>query len=306
MRILMLGAGAVGGYFGGRMAEAGSDITFLVREGRAAQLQDGLRIESPHGDAVVPVTTIQSGEEAGPFDVVALSCKAYGLEGAMAAVAPYVRKGAAILPLLNGYGHLETLEQRFPQAAVWGGMAGIFATLSPDGTVKHMQPVHTIVAGLREGQAASEPLLTALIDEMKAAGFTAVLSGDIDLSLWEKWTYLATLAAATCLVRGSIKAIHATDHGRELVAGLFDECCRTAAAEGYPMSDSPAQDYRGMLFDRNLPITASMMRDMLAGGPTEADHIIGDMIRRAARHDIATPCLNTAYTVMQVYEAARA
>lgn len=306
MRILMLGAGAVGGYFGGRMVQAGSDVTFLVRDGRAAHLRDGLRLESPHGDAVMPVKTLVGNQADEPFDVVALSCKAYGLTGAIEAVAPYVGEGTAVLPLLNGYGHLETLERRFPQAVVWGGMAGIFATLTADGTVIQMHPVQTIVAGLREGQSGNAVLLDQVIGEMTAASINAVRSPDIALSMWEKWTYLATLAAATCLMRGPISAILATDHGEALIAGLFDECCRTAAAEGQPPGPSPAQDYRGMLFDRNLSITASMMRDMEAGGPTEAEHIIGDMIRRAARHGIETPYLNTSYSRLQLYEAARA
>lgn len=305
MRLLMLGAGAVGGYFGGRMVQAGSDVTFLVRDGRAAQLRDGLRLESPHGDAVVPVKTLVQGQDAEPFDVVALSCKAYGLGGAMEAVAPYAREGTAVLPLLNGYGHLETVQRRFPAAIVWGGMAGIFATLSADGVVRQMHPVQTIVAGLRNGQSGGEALLNQVITEMTAAGINAVVSQDIALSMWEKWTYLATLAAATCLMRGLISAIHATDHGEELIAGLFDECCQTAAAEGHPPGPSPAQDYRGMLFDRSLPITASMMRDMEAGGPTEADHVIGDMIRRAAKHGINTPYLKTSYSRLQLYEAGR-
>ncbi|MCB1741214.1 MAG: ketopantoate reductase family protein [Gammaproteobacteria bacterium] len=305
MRMMMLGAGAVGGYFGGRMVEAGSDISFLVREGRAAQLRDGLRIESPRGDARIPIRTLTAGAPSESFDVVALACKAYGLQGAMQAIAPFVHAGTVILPLLNGYAHLEALEQRFPQATVWGATAGIAATLTADGIVKQMHPNQIITAGLRNGQSATEPLLKQVIAELSRAEIQAVISRDIAIGMWEKWTFLTTLAGVTCLTCGAISQILATDHGEELIAGMFDECCRTAAAEGFPPSASPAQDYRGMLFDRNLALTASMLRDMQAGGPTEADHIIGDMIRRAARHGIDTPYLNTALTRLQVHEAAR-
>lgn len=119
MRVLMLGAGGVGGYFGGRMVEAGSDVTFLVRPKRAEQLRGGLRIESPHGDAVIPVITITGSDQPDrPVDVIVLSCKAYGLAGALEAIAPYVGKGTPILPLLNGLNHIEVAQQRFPEAVV--------------------------------------------------------------------------------------------------------------------------------------------------------------------------------------------
>lgn len=120
MKILMLGAGGVGGYFGGRLVQAGADVTFLVREGRAAQLRGGLRIESPNGDATIPVKVITADAPKAEFDVIILSCKAYGLTGALEAIAPFVREGVAILPLLNGFGHLKQIEARFPDAIVWG------------------------------------------------------------------------------------------------------------------------------------------------------------------------------------------
>ena len=105
MRILMLGAGAVGAYFGGRMVAAGSDVTFLVRERRAAQLSNGLKIESPRGNATIDVKTLIPGR-GGAFNLIILSCKAYGLAGALDAIAPHVADGTVILPVLNGYGHV--------------------------------------------------------------------------------------------------------------------------------------------------------------------------------------------------------
>lgn len=306
MRILMLGAGAVGGYFGGRLLGAGSDVTFLVRQGRAAQLRNGLKIESPRGNASIPVNTITEHEAAEPFDVIVLSCKAYGLTRALEAIASYVQNDIAILPLLNGFAHIEAIERKFPSAIVWGGIAGIVATLTEDGTVRQMHPAQVVIAGTRTGQYSNQARLEALIAEMKRAEIDAIVSPDIELAMWEKWTFLATLAAATCLMGGSTSQILATDHGETLVAGLFDECNRTAAAEGHPSGPSPAQDYRGMLFDRGSSFTASMLRDVEAKNPTEADHIIGDMINRAERHGIETPLLKAAYSRLQVYETQRA
>lgn len=306
MRILMLGAGGVGGYFGGRMVETGADVTFLVRDGRARQLQNGLRIESPRGDATVPVNVITDRDRDTSFDAVILACKAYGLTQALEAIAPFVADGAPILPLLNGFAHLGQIEKRFPKSTVWGGTAGIIATLTSEGVVRQMHPNQVIAAGLRDGQSDSRPLLETLLAQMKQAGIDVVDSPDIELAMWEKWGFLATLAASTCLMRGSTGDILATDHGAQLIAGLFDECNQTAAAEGWPPGPNPAQDYRGMLFDQDGQFAASMMRDMDAGGPTEADHVIGEMIARAHRHGIETPMLQVAYTRLQVYEAERA
>jgi len=305
MRILVLGAGGVGGYFGGRMAQAGSDVTFLVREARAAQLRDGLRIESPHGDATIQVNAITGNDVSKATDVIIMSCKAYSLGSALDTIAPFVTNGTPILPLLNGYRHIERIQERFPTATVWGGTANIVATLTPDGAVRQMNTIQAIAAGVRKGQSESHRVLEKLIAELQRAGITALVRPDIELDMWEKWTFLTTLAASTCLMRGSIGQILATDYGERLIAGLFDECIRTATAGGRPPGANPTQDYRGALFDRSATYTASMMRDMESGAPTEAEHIIGDMITRAHRHGIQTPLLETAYSRLQVYERQR-
>ena len=126
MRILVLGAGGVGGYFGGRLAASGADVTFLVRERRAAQLAArGLVIESPLGDATVPSpqTVISAAPGGAPFDVVLLTCKAYDLASAIESIAPFVGPQSAVLPLLNGMAHLDALEARFGRARLLGGVA---------------------------------------------------------------------------------------------------------------------------------------------------------------------------------------
>lgn len=305
MRILFLGAGAVGGYFGGRLTASGADVTFLVREGRRAQLADGLKIQSPHGDASVPVKTLVAGEAADPFDIIVLTCKAYGLPGALDAIAPHVRDGTVIVPLLNGVAHIEAIEARFPTATIWGGVAQIPARLLADGTVEHYGQVHSIIVGPRAGQEASAPLARALVEAGKAAGFGATLSETIEQELWDKWTFLATLAAATCLMRGSVGQIIETDHGEALILGLLGECAAVTTAEGHAPDDKRLGFYRNALTEKGSGFRASMLNDMEAGNPTEADHVLGDMIRRANRHAIETPMIRAAYSRMQVYEAAR-
>lgn len=305
MRILFLGAGGVGGYFGGRLAASGADVTFLVRPARAEQMADGLRIQSPLGDATVPVTTIRDGDPAGPFDVIVLTCKAYGLAGALDSIAPHVRDGTVILPALNGLTHIARIEERFPGAVVWGGVAQIPAGLAPDGTVLHLGKVAGMFVGPRPGQETTLPLARDLVGALKEAGVAARFTAEPEQELWNKWVYLATLAAATCLMRAEVGAILRTDHGARLLNGLLDECVTVAAAEGFAPADGPMKDYRDSLSDRDSKWTASMLRDMEAGGSTEADHILGEMIRLAEGHGIDTPYLAVGYTRLQVYEAGR-
>ena len=305
MRMLFLGAGAVGGYFGGRMAEAGSDVTFLVREGRQAQLADGLKIRSPLGDAAIPVKTIRAGDAADPFDVIVLTNKAYGLPGALDAIAPYVSETSGILPFLNGVAHYDAIDARFPDAIRLGGVAQIPANLAADGTVSHNGKLQALIVGTREDTARAGELVEGFHAAAKAGGIDAKTSGQIEQDLWNKWVFLATLAASTTLMGVATGEIIETDHGEAMILSLLSECLDVARAEGRAPTDEQMEFYRGQLTKQGNPFKSSMLHDIEAGNPIEADHIVGDMIRRAARHGISTPLLEVALTRLQIYEAGR-
>lgn len=303
MRILFLGAGALGGYFGGRMTAGGADVTLLVRPARQAALADGLRIASPVGDATIPVRTITGDDTALTFDVIVLTNKAYGLDAALDAIAPYVGENTAICPLLNGLAHIATIEKRFPGTTVLGGVAHIPAEMRPDGSILHRGAIQRLTIGPRKGQGAEHA--QALVDAAQAGGVEAKLSETIDQDLWAKWVFLTSLAAGTCLMRADVGAICRTDHGIGVMEALIGECSAVATAEGFPPSDHQSTFYREQLTARDGTFKASMLTDLEAGNPTEADHILGDMIRRADSHGIDTPLLKTAMTHLQVYEAQR-
>jgi 2-dehydropantoate 2-reductase len=304
MRIMILGAGAVGGYFGGRLAAAGEDVTFLVRESRAGQLANGLRIESPHGDITVPVQVVLPGEAAPRPDIIIVACKSYGLVGAMEAIAPHIRSETVILPVLNGLNHVPLLASRFSEAYVWGGVAHIGATLAPDGTVKHLNELHRLTVGPRSDDGTLV-LAERFVEAGQRAGYESRLSRNVVQELWDKWVFLATLAAATTLIRAPVGRICSTDAGERLMTGLLDEVTRIAAAEGHRPAEEKLAFARRSLTDRTSGFTASMLRDMTGGGPTEADHVIGDLIRRAAAHGVETPLLDVAWVNLQVYENGR-
>lgn len=305
MKILFLGAGATGGYFGGRMAAAGVDVAFLVRPARAARLNDtALRIESPMGDLAVPAATVTADTITGTYDVVVLSCKAYDLDEAIAAIQPAVGTDTRILPLLNGMAHLDRLDTAFGAERVLGGLCQIAATLSADGTIRHLNQTHLLVFGAR--QPDQEAVCAQLADAVGGAGFDMRNSATIILEMWEKWVLLASLAAATCLMRAAIGDIVAAPHGAAIIRETLAECAEVAAAAGFPPRDETLARIRDLLTEPGSTFAASMLRDVEAGNRVEADHILGDLIARADAGSVFTPRLRTAYCALKAYENRRA
>ncbi|MGF3021194.1 2-dehydropantoate 2-reductase [Methylobacterium aquaticum] len=308
MRVLVVGAGATGGYFGARLAAAGRDVTFLVRPARAARLgEGGLSVRSPLGDFRVDrPKTVTADTIPGPFDLVLLSCKAYDLAGALDDVAPAVGAGTVVLPILNGLAHLDALDARFGSERVLGGSCAIAATLSPEGEIVQMSDLHALTFGERDGTRAERIATIAAV--MEGAGFTARRSEKILLEMWEKWVFLATLACGTCLMRAPIGDIVAAPGGRDLMLGLLDECRGIAAGAGHAPRDKFLESSRGTLTAAGSRFTASMLRDMERSARIEADHIVGDLLARG-RHadpDGAWPHLAAAYTHLKAYESRRA
>lgn len=237
MRILVLGAGGTGGYFGGRLTQAGADVTFLVRPARAARLREhGLEIRSPLGDARFPVQVITAGETAawGHADLVLLSCKAYDLDDAIAAIRPAVGERTAVLPVLNGLSHLDRLDAAFGAARVLGGLCHISAASAPDGAVLHLTPLHSITFGERDS-AAPRARTQAIRDVFAAARFDSVLADNVMQDMWEKFVFITSLASMTCLMRASVGEIVATDEGRALNEAMYGMCAAVSAAAGYPI-----------------------------------------------------------------------
>jgi 2-dehydropantoate 2-reductase len=306
MKILMLGAGSVGGFFGLRLQEGGADITFLVRPRRAAQLRErGLRIYGPRGELhVKQLQLLESGAAAsGSFDAVILSCKAYDLASAMESVRPYLNTGTVILPLLNGLQHLEVLDRSFGAARVLGGLAQVSATLDANGDIKQLTDVQALVYGARSAvQAAAAG---ALDSALQLGKFEARMSRDIMLEMWEKFVLLASLAGMTCLMRANVGEIAATQDGAALMLRMLDDCAAVATAAGHAPRANYMTPIKALLTQRNSLLEASMRRDMEQGRATEADHVVGDMLRRAGAAGVESGLLKAAYSSLQAYEHSR-
>ena len=305
MKILILGAGAVGGYWGARLAQAGIDVTFLLREKRAALVQaNGLVVKSPKGDFVVPVKVVTKGDEGGPYDVVILACKAYDLDSAIASIAPAVGPDTVIVPMLNGHAHFATLDTSFGAARVAGGLARISGMLGPNGEILH-SGASGVSFGERDGKPA-RPSLVALAEACRKAGIDGGLNTDINQDLWDKWVMLGTIASMCAAMRGTVGDIVAAEDGAALMRETLDECCRVAAAAGHAPSDKVRAGIEGGLTTPGAKAVASILGDMEKGGAVEARSIVGDMLMRARKAGLAAPNLRFAYAHLQAYEARRA
>lgn len=305
MRVLVVGAGATGGYFGGRLLQHGRDVTFLVREGRARQLaQHGLVIRSAAGDVDLPTPpTVLASALCEPFDLILLSCKAYGLEQAMADIAPAVGERTTVLPLLNGMRHLDLLDHRFGAERIFGGQCAISATLDAQGAVQHLNRLHSLTFGERDGSASAR--MQAITGMLGQAGFDARPSDAIVHEMWDKWFFLTSLAGITCLMRGAIGEIEAAPGGRAAALALLEECRATAAAAGHAPHERVLERARGMLTEPGSRLEASMLRDLRQGHPIEADHVVGDMLARARQAQLPATMLELVHAHLKVYEARR-
>ena len=306
MRILIVGAGATGGYFGGRLLQHGRDVTFLVREQRAAQLaRHGLVIRSATGDVDLPAPpTVLAANLRAPYDLILLSCKAYGLEQAMADIAPAVGPDTAILPLLNGMRQLDLLDARFGVERVLGGQCVIAATLDAQGAVQHLNQSHSLTFGERDGSASER--MQRITQSLTGAGFDARPSRTILQDMWDKWVFLATLAGITCLLRGSVGAIVTAPGGRAAALTLLEECRAVAERSGHAPGEAIMQRAGSVLTEAGSSLTASMLRDLQHGHAIEADHVIGDMLARADRPADERSLLAVVYAHLKIYEDSRA
>jgi|SRR5579884_3925214 len=305
MRILCLGAGAIGGYFAGRLVESGGDVTFLVREARKQILQSqGLKIESRFGNFSGPVQAIVRDEIKAPFDVILLTCKAYDLSSALDSIEPAVGPNSAILPLLNGIAHMDVLNRRFGAGRVLGGLAKIAATVAADGTIKHLNDWRYIIFGEQDGSIS--PRVKALKEAFDRTSVVATAVPDIMQKMWEKLVHLATVAGMTCVMRASVGEIARTNEGSTLLIEFLERNAEIAKREGYGPSQEFLDEYRSLFRDRNSPYTASMLRDLEKGAPIEADHIIGFVLERARLHNIDASMHRFIYTHLQAYEQRRA
>jgi 2-dehydropantoate 2-reductase len=300
MRILVVGAGATGGFFGARLAQAGRDVTFLVRPGRVSALASrGLRVHGLGRDDVIKPSLVTGGELAGLYDLVLLAVKATALPGAIADMAPAVGEGTAIVPFLNGMAHMDALNSRFGAERVLGGVVLVATTLGPDGDIVQLAPFASVTVGDQPGGPARA---AAAGVALSGAGFGVSVAPDITAAMWHKWVFIATVGALTCLMRGTIGDVVAVPGGADLGPAMLAEAAAVAAAAGHPVPADSIASTTATVTDPGSASASSMYRDVTAGLPVEVEQILGDLVRRARLLGAATPLLDLATAHLRVYQ----
>lgn len=302
MKILIVGAGAIGGYFGARLAAAGRDVTFLVRDRRAEQLRrTGLAVISPLGNLNLPNPSLVSTRDLkGGYGLVIVSSKSYDLASSIEDFAVGVGPNSRVLPLLNGMRHLDVLDARFGARRVLGGLARISSTLDADGRIHQLGTFNALAFGSRD---AGDAVIDDVAETLRVPGFDALLSHNILQEMWEKWVFIAAAASTTCLMRATVGDILAAD-AADIPHRLLQECTAIAAANGFMPRDSASNAGLAVLTAPGSGFTASMLRDIEQRSRIEADHIVGDLLGRAAQ-PLNSPLLATAYAHLRAYEARR-
>ncbi|QGZ51952.1 2-dehydropantoate 2-reductase [Streptomyces sp. QHH-9511] len=301
MKILVVGAGATGGYFGALLARSGQDVTFLVRPHRAAVLRErGLRLTGRGEEWSLEPGLVTADALTTPYDLVLLSVKSTALEQAIEDIAPAVGPDTAIVPLLNGLAHMDALNARFGAARVLGGVAKVVTTLSDEGDIVRLAPLAHLTIGEQDG--SSSPQVEKIRDVLAGAGIDVLVPADVITAMWHKWVFITTFGAVTSLMRGTVGEVNAVPGGTELGPAVLAEAAAVAAAAGRPVPESERAATLGIVTAAGSSMVPSLYRDLVAGRPTEVEHLFGDLVNRARALSVATPLLDLATLHLRVHE----
>lgn len=302
MKILVVGAGALGGYFGGRLLEKGEDVTFLVREKRKAQLDvNGLNVESVNGNMMMKVKTLLAGEKSNFFDVIILSTKAYHLEGAIENIRPYVGEQTMVLPILNGIEHISALIDAFGEERVIGGLCAIEATLDQTGKVIQDSLLHEFVYGERNGEKTERILKLQEVFSGTKADFR--LSENIEQEMWHKYLFISTVAGVTSLFRSPMGPIREQKYGKLVIQSVLHEAATIMRALEAPLSDKVEELLMERINKLGYKMKASLFKDMEKQLPIEADHFFGYLLEQAEACGVNARAIETVYANLKLYEA---
>jgi 2-dehydropantoate 2-reductase len=304
MKILVVGAGAVGGYFGARLAQAGRDVTFLTRPSSVEKMQrDGLRLLSPHGDLTLKPNITTAEQIESPYDLVLVSVKAQALDQAMTDIESAVGPDTMVYPVLNGMRHIETLAHKFGQHTVLGGVCMIASDIDDQGRIVQLAPMQKLVYGEWNGKLT--PRIQQLDQTLSNAGFDTELSPNIQQAMWEKWLFIASIGLVTTLMGGPIGAINAVPYGEATANAALDECAEIVRACGFPPAQPFLDNLRKQLTAKGSPLTSSMYRGMQKSQSVEVDTILGDLLDHGHEHRLSTPLLQAGCVHLRVYQNSR-
>ncbi|MDH7998709.1 MULTISPECIES: 2-dehydropantoate 2-reductase [Bacillus cereus group] len=301
MRILVLGAGGVGGFFGGRLVEKGEEVTFLVRSKRKKQLEErGLVIRSINGDFSFQPKLITKEDQTAPFDVILFSTKAYHLNEAIQDLKPFVGESTVIIPLLNGIAHVSLLQKEFGEEKVIGGLCFIETTLNDQGEIVQTSAANRLVFGEMKSQDSER--IKHISKAFAGTKSSFILSENITQDMWHKYLFITVMSGVTTLMRAPIGPIRESEGGRDFIQNLFEECMEIMRCVGAPIKDNIVQEHMKIIDKISYNMKSSMQRDMEKGSSIEAKHLQGYLLDVAEQFSIEAPLLGVVYQNLKVYE----
>ena len=299
MKILVLGIGGIGGFFGGYLQQSGADVTFLVRPKRKDFiLKNGLKVLSSLGNLNLKPNLVLASELEPIYDIIIISCKTYDLDQAILDLRLSKGRGL-IIPFLNGMTHLKKLDEEFGSENVMGGVAHISSTINEDGTIEHFSEFKKLTFGNRDYN--QNHLLKPFFDLCKKTKFDVVLSENITLDLWKKWIFISTVAGATTLFSSTIGEISNHEVGKKTLINLYNECKSIAKLNGFTIDDNEANNVLNNITVEGSPIKASMQRDVEKNAFTEHEEIFGHLISKAQNYNFDSPILMSCLLRMKLY-----
>lgn len=305
MKIAVMGTGGVGGYFGGRLAASGEDVTFIARgEHLKAIRQNGLQVLSANGDFVVkPAKVTDDPSQAGPADVVIIGVKLWATDEAVAAIAPLMGPNSVAVSFQNGVIAKDKLIAAYGKERVWGGVSNIAALIEKPGVIRHNGTMAVLIPGELDGRRT--PRLEAFIKACEKAKIETRVPENIDTAIWEKYIFLAAMSSMTALTRLPVGAIREDPDTRALLVQLMGEVQAVGRAKGVKLDDGTLARLTTRMDGLPRPMVASMLGDLERGNRLELPWLAGGVVEMGKALGVPTPATNFVYTALKLYANGR-
>lgn len=304
MKVGVVGAGGVGGYYGGQLARAGTEVGFVARGQNLAAIRErGLRVRTSEEDFTVNVAASEDPAEIGACDAVLFCVKSYDTDSAAALLDPLLKPGTAVVSLQNGVDNEEKIAAQIGEEHVLGGASFILAHIAEPGVVERMGTLQRIVFGELDGSGSDRA--DALLATCREAGIDAHVTDDIRRVLWDKYAFLCALAGLTAVTRLPIDELMRVPETRELFRQMVREAVLVAQAEGVDLGEELVDEKTEFAAGLEPGGFSSLHHDLVTGRRIELDALHGELVRRASRHNLSVPVTAIVYALLRPWEIER-
>lgn len=305
MKIAIMGSGGIGGYYGGKLANTGQEVAFIARGAHLNALrQNGLVVRSHFGDFTLPkVQATDSPTEIGVVDLVIMAIKAYDLESATESIRPLIGENTSLLPLLNGVDIVVRIGAIIGPEKVIGGLCGLSSSIAEPGVISQVSPFEFLNFGEMSGKIT--PRAQAIYDVLKQAEINVTLTDNIQLAIWDKFTFLAAIAGVCSLTRAVVGKVRTDPDVRALLEGCIAEILAIGEKQGVVFEKDFAQTQMERIDGLPESMKPSMMLDLERGNRLELEALNGTVVRMGEEAGIATPVNRFIHTALKLWAGGR-